>query len=397
MQTVQKRAMSTRNAVITVTIGLVLAVPVQTDSISSLTSSESPSDPGVNAAGLPAGGTGGCAAAADFIGRLRTPPSRTRRQQYDTLICGLVASGTWSKLDALYVLAAEDAATALTNLVSSSHALTNHGMMFGPNAGMMGDGSSSYLETDFTPTKAGGNYKLGDASIGIGITDPRQARYNWIGMGAASLNSSADYIDPGNYDGGGCQIQNGNQIINTTVTVYSGAWICTRSGSQLVMYHDGTAVVSDDSEPAELANQPMAIGAVYKKAFVSSGDTYAWAFYGAALNSKDVAVLTSLLAIFPTNLAGVPAARWGFMTNLFTYDFATAGLTGIDVNHTLNPGYSFYTSWWFGCETVCGGGVHRRRHFAIATAWFPLEVRSALRDWRRGVTRAPHSQAVFQM
>jgi hypothetical protein len=83
-----------------------------------------------------------CSQAKSFFKRLRQHPSFDRQEQYIRVICGLVASGTWSKLDALWILAAEDQATANTNLISASYGLTVHGTMsFGVNSGYTGEGA----------------------------------------------------------------------------------------------------------------------------------------------------------------------------------------------------------------------------------------------------------------
>src|SRR4051812_5124572 len=59
-----------------------------------------------------------------LFARLTTQPTGQRKWLYNNLIRSLVQGGVWDKLDALYIFAAADQATALTNLRSSSFGAT---------------------------------------------------------------------------------------------------------------------------------------------------------------------------------------------------------------------------------------------------------------------------------
>jgi hypothetical protein len=91
-----------------------------------------------------------------FFARLATQPTSARAAAYDTLITELVGAGIWAKLDGLYVYAAADAPTALTNLVQSSYGQTAVGSpTFSANTGYTGaNGSAKYLDTNFNPATA---------------------------------------------------------------------------------------------------------------------------------------------------------------------------------------------------------------------------------------------------
>jgi hypothetical protein len=103
-----------------------------------------------------------------FFARLATQPSDARKKAYADLIGGLVADGIWSLLDALWILAAADSATALKNLVSSSFSLTANGAMtFTANAGYQSDNvATSFLATGYTPSTAGGQLTQNSGSFG---------------------------------------------------------------------------------------------------------------------------------------------------------------------------------------------------------------------------------------
>jgi hypothetical protein len=107
-----------------------------------------------------------CPQARALFARLATPPAPARAAAYDAMIRALLAAGVWSKLDALYLLAAADAATALTNLKQSSYGLTAvNSPAFTADRGYTGNGTTQYLNPGFTPSTASGQYTQNSASI----------------------------------------------------------------------------------------------------------------------------------------------------------------------------------------------------------------------------------------
>jgi len=106
--------------------------------------------------------------ATAFFARLATQPTPYRAAAYNALIQELVATGVWAKLDGLYIFAATDAPTALTNLIQSSYGLTATGSpTFTSNVGYTGtNGSSVYLNTGFNPATASSpNFTQNSASL----------------------------------------------------------------------------------------------------------------------------------------------------------------------------------------------------------------------------------------
>lgn len=109
-----------------------------------------------------------------FLVRLTTPPTTARIAAYSALIEALVDAGVWTKLDALYIYAAADQATALTNLVSSSYGSTAvNSPGFTADLGFAGNGSSSYIDTNFTPSTAGGNFVQNSAHYSAWVLTSR--------------------------------------------------------------------------------------------------------------------------------------------------------------------------------------------------------------------------------
>ena len=110
------------------------------------------------------------------------------QQQYNSLICGLVADGTWSTLDFLYKFATDTATDALLNLVSASFAATSHGATFTADKGYTGDGTDSYLDTTYVPATASGNMMQNSAEVGIYDLSARTTGDFGTAIGSESAN-----------------------------------------------------------------------------------------------------------------------------------------------------------------------------------------------------------------
>jgi hypothetical protein len=107
----------------------------------------------------PVAGTGGGASydadASALFARFTTPPTDARKALINTMILSLKTASVWSKLDALYVLAAADSQAARQNWIQNLYNATAvSSPTFTADRGYQGDGASSYLTTGFTPSSA---------------------------------------------------------------------------------------------------------------------------------------------------------------------------------------------------------------------------------------------------
>lgn len=126
-----------------------------------------------------------CAEETSFYGRLVTPPTDARKLQYGNLICGLVSDGVWTLLDALYIFAAADSATALTSLISATYNAAEVGTpTFTTDRGYAGVTSiSNYVSTGFNPSTASSPQFVQDsASISIWSLDTTARDGAAVGM-----------------------------------------------------------------------------------------------------------------------------------------------------------------------------------------------------------------------
>lgn len=124
-----------------------------------------------------------------LIARFTTPPTLQRKTQINTLIKALKTAGVWSKLDALYVLAAHDAQAARRNWIADAYNLTAvSAPTFSADRGYTGNGSSSYLATGLNPS-TGGKYTQNSASLGVWVRTESNANYCDIGVDSGVIGS----------------------------------------------------------------------------------------------------------------------------------------------------------------------------------------------------------------
>ena len=91
-----------------------------------------------------------------------------------TLIDGLVADGVWAKLDALYVLAQQNATDARLNLVGTNYTLTGT-PTFTAYQGFTG--GTGFLDTGFNPaTATSPNFIRNNASMSVWVLNSRTAQ-----------------------------------------------------------------------------------------------------------------------------------------------------------------------------------------------------------------------------
>lgn len=132
--------------------------------------------------------------ASALFARFTSDPGSTRKGHINTLIAALKSASVWTKLDALYILAAHDSQAACRNWIADSYNLTaTNSPTFTTDRGYTGNGSNAYLETGFNPATASSpKYVQDSASIGVwcidNTTDANGYAIGLRGASTASLN-----------------------------------------------------------------------------------------------------------------------------------------------------------------------------------------------------------------
>lgn len=116
-----------------------------------------------------------------FFSAVRAGGSRVsekRQRLYDDLIRRLKLGGVWSLLDTLYILAAADATAALINVRNPGvfDLTAVNSPTFTVDRGYTGDGVTSYLDSNFSPSTAGGQFSQNSAHFSArSLTHPGSA------------------------------------------------------------------------------------------------------------------------------------------------------------------------------------------------------------------------------
>lgn len=234
-----------------------------------------------------------------LFARFTTPPTTARKGLINNLIVSLKDAGVWTKLDALYVMAAADSQAARQNWIADQYNLTPVAApTFNADRGYTPNGSSSYLATGLTP--GAGQYALNDCHIGVwSLTNSTSASAVIIGartsvtpagQGLLLVRTATDTISPRlNQDSPGGSLTN---------TDSSGHIVGVRSGtSAKEAYRNaislGTLTDVSTSSPAV----PFFIGALNNAGTASNFDArqVAAGHLGASLSAaNNLAVYNAL-------------------------------------------------------------------------------------------------------
>jgi hypothetical protein len=177
------------------------------------------------------------------------------------LIAGMKVDGNWTKLDRLAILATEQQAQAKVYLNSpSSTAISEvNSPTFTAKRGFTGNGSSSYLNANYTPS-SGTKLLQDDACAGVYCRTNSLATVTDLGSISASptirlylqirrTNTTDDWWISGmnaNTDNSGVKITNTNSAgFHTIVRTVSTEFTSQRNGSSL-----GTSTVTSNGRPS---------------------------------------------------------------------------------------------------------------------------------------------------
>jgi hypothetical protein len=248
------------------------------------------------------------AEAAAFLART-SGLDATHTNAYIALINGLVADGVWSKFDILRIYATQNSTTALLNLVSSSYGGTTHGTAptLTADRGFTGDGSTSYIDTNFIPPSAPSpNFVLNSAHISTWIvTDGTDAGQS-VGDGGAP--GGIAHIHPRYIDGNAYFRLNGSAGSGgVAVAAMTGHSIANRpSSSQVLGYRNGSLILTNSdtstSVPSnqfvDLASNGNVVGNYFSHQVAATS-------IGSSLSSTDVMNFYNRLRTYMTAV-GVP-------------------------------------------------------------------------------------------
>ena len=234
--------------------------------------------------------------------------SAGRKTVVDTLVTSLKGHGLFSKLDRLWLLASENAQQRQIDLINRQ-TWTSHGTgTFTTDRGYAGDGSTGYLDGNFIPSTAGGNWTANSGMIGVYVRTSDTTGQNMCEIGVTSdVDHKAARLYPHFTDGliyaeMDGQWQNGS----TSGGNAQGMWVNTRNGDPNLstLYRNGSSLFANGTTVAGLPEFTMVIGATNAVGSIVSFSSHqiALAYWGSGFSATEVANFTSDCNAYMTSL-----------------------------------------------------------------------------------------------
>lgn len=115
------------------------------------------------------------AEAQAYFAAMAVQPDDARKVLINNLINNLIVNGVWARLDCLFLLAATTSQAGLLNAVNPAQTATLvNAPTFTVDRGFTTNGTTSYVDTGFNPSTAGGKYTQTLAYFGIWVNAETQ-------------------------------------------------------------------------------------------------------------------------------------------------------------------------------------------------------------------------------
>lgn len=228
-----------------------------------------------------------------YLARMPVKPSDARTLVIDRFIQRLKDGGIWGKLDAIYLLAAHDAATARLNLKGSNYTLTaNGGLTFTADRGYTGNGTNGWLGTGFRPSIANGKLQRNSAHIGAWVLTDGLSNSGEIGrsevtsvdLSLFARNASGSLL---------ARLNDVTYITAANIGDARGHSIGNRSGAAArELFKNGAQVATDTVASTMWSDKELA--ALRQSSAYSAREMAAWHF-GGSLTATEAAALYAAL------------------------------------------------------------------------------------------------------
>lgn len=229
--------------------------------------------------------------------------STTRRGLVNTMIGGLQTDGVWTKLDRLWLHAAENAQSATIDIVAEGVATAVGAPTFTTDQGYT-FASTKYLTTTFNPATAGGQYALNSAHFGGYFRTNLNNPCTTAGSFSSAGSSAHSGID--SFGGNVTHFLNDASGLNTGVASTSagaGMWVGTRTASNATAaYKNGSSAGTGSGVSTFIPSFNLFIGARNSDGSVGNETTaqIAATCWGSGLSATDAANLSSRINTFMT-------------------------------------------------------------------------------------------------
>lgn len=229
--------------------------------------------------------------------------SGAQQANVDTLVKAYKAANVWTILDRVWLLAAANTQQANIDIVNLATWTTVGTPTFSANVGYSGNSSTGQLNTNFTPSSAGGNYTQNSAHISayvkVGTIAANQAT---VGCNAGGIFA---YMEPNTAGASFAYDLNGSTFPTATDTGTNGVgqYVLTRTSSSAVaVYKNGntTPVGSSAGDTSgALPTVPFFVFSINSFGHPSNG-TVAAVTIGGALSSAQMAAVALAMNNYQT-------------------------------------------------------------------------------------------------
>jgi hypothetical protein len=202
------------------------------------------------------------AAAQAIFDAFTTPPTTARKAVINTCVVALKAAGVWTLLDCLYLMAAADNQAARINwkMPASFTLSAINSPTFTADRGFTGDGASTYLDTNYTPSTNAVALSLNSAHYGgWALNSLAAGSANRLVGNVASTGTGRSLVLPRNTGDIISSLANDTSGTTLSNATTSGFFVVNRSGaSARQAYRNGSSLGSDATAAVALPNQKVA-------------------------------------------------------------------------------------------------------------------------------------------
>jgi hypothetical protein len=229
--------------------------------------------------------------------------SNARLQVVDTFISALKTASIWTKMDRVWLFAAENAGSALTDLVGGNAALAVNTPTFTADEGYAGNGTTSYVNTQLAPS-GGTQYTLNSAHASAYNRTSRAAATTALFGSTDSTNSTDIFPRYGaNLTLAEVNANNGTSYASTES---AGFWLASRTGANTKSQYKNGSLLGTDAASAVVSRSTFSVyvcgqNASNSLAFASTDQIAAFTM-GAGLNGTEVTALNNAVNAYMTSL-----------------------------------------------------------------------------------------------
>ena len=220
-----------------------------------------------------------------------TLPSDAVKLKQNTLLASLKASGVWAKLDVFYVFAVDNNASAFATLNWKNPNANQSTLVSSPtfvnNGGFQGNGTSSYIDTNFNPATQGVQYTQNNASryffthlISTGRFDGNTSGNNSIFLGVSAsqrINAGANTAVPVIDFNSTANTKSIHRTSSTSITAYNSTTAQVAVQTSAVMSSANQLILRSSATYGAHTCAAYAMGAsmiAEHSAFIADWNTY---------------------------------------------------------------------------------------------------------------------------